>query len=150
MNNLTQQEANSLLAMDKFYVGTEEFNFPTLGGNLRLPLFSSDDHEEFSLDITRGYIALEKNTFQTRARKAIILARLDLAGPPHRNPDDQEIACPHLHLYREGYGDKWAMPLPNELTNIDDIFDLLHAFMDYCKIIGKPKIFMQKGLSDAG
>jgi hypothetical protein len=36
--------------------------------------------------------------------------RLDLDGPPHRNPDDEEIPWPHLHVYREGYGDKWASP----------------------------------------
>jgi hypothetical protein len=36
--------------------------------------------------------------------------RLDLDGPPHRNPDDQEIPCPHLHIYRAGYGDSGPSP----------------------------------------
>jgi hypothetical protein len=27
--------------------------------------------------------------------------RLDLDAAPHRNPDDQEIACPHLYVYRD-------------------------------------------------
>lgn len=137
---LTQQEADALLALDKHYFGTERFMFPSLGGSLRLPLHSVDRREEFSLDITRGRILLEKNTFQTRARKTVILARLDLSGPPHRNPDGEEIGCPHLHLYREGYGDKWAAPLPAELPAVGSVLELLDAFMDYCRIIGKPII----------
>ena len=71
---LTQQEADALLALDKHFLGNDHFEFPALGGALRIPLHSEDRREEFSLDITRGRILLEKNTFQTRARKAVILA----------------------------------------------------------------------------
>ncbi len=137
---LTQQEADALLALEKHFLGNDRFAFPDLGGALRIPLHSSDRREEFSLDITRGRILLEKNTFQTRARKAVILARLDLAGPPHRNPDGEEIDCPHLHLYREGYGDKWAGPLPEVFTGIENPIELMDAFMDYCQVVGKPII----------
>ncbi|MDG6473849.1 hypothetical protein QAZ13_06585 [Glaesserella parasuis] len=112
-----------------------------MGGSLRLSLHSMDKKETFNLDVTRGYIALEKITFQTRARKAIVLVRLDIEGPPHRNPDGEEIICPHIHLYREGYGDKWAYPLPDELKSVlDRPYELLDKFMDYCHIIGKPMI----------
>ena len=141
---LTQQEADALLALEKRFLGNNCFEFPALGGALRIPLYSPDRREEFSLDITRGRILLEKNTFQTRARKAVILARLDVAGPPHRNPDGEEIDCPHLHLYREGYGDKWAVPLPEVFTGIADAIELMDAFMDYCRVVGKPII--ERGL----
>jgi hypothetical protein len=141
---LTQQEADALLVLEKHFLGKDRFAFPGLGGVLRIPLHSSDRREEFSLDITRGRILLEKNTFQTRARKAVILARLDLAGPPHRNPDGEEIDCPHLHLYREGYGDKWASPLPAVFTGIEDAVELMDTFMDYCRVVGKPII--ERGL----
>lgn len=141
---LTQQEADALLALEKHFLGNDRFAFPALGGALRIPLHSSDRREEFSLDITRGRILLEKNTFQTRARKAVILARLDLAGPSHRNPDGEEIDCPHLHLYREGYGDKWAAPLPAVFTGIEDAVEMMDAFMDYCRVVGKPII--ERGL----
>ena len=93
---LTQHEADALLALEKHYQGEERFFFPGLGGAIRIPLYSAERREEFSLDITRGRIVLEKNTFQSRARKAVILARLDLGGPSHRNPDGEEIARP-LH-----------------------------------------------------
>ncbi|MDV6343110.1 hypothetical protein R2Q26_00840 [Nitrosomonas sp. Is37] len=60
---LTQQEADALLALDKHYRGMEQFTYPSLGGTLRVPLYSEDNREEFSLDITRGRIELRKNTF---------------------------------------------------------------------------------------
>lgn len=141
---LTQHEANTLLALEKHFLGSDRFEFPALGGALRIPLHSADRREEFSLDITRGRILLEKNTFQARARKAVILARLDLAGPPHRDPDGEEIDCPHLHLYREGYGDKWAEPLPTALTGMTNAIEFMDAFMDYCRIVAKPII--ERGL----
>jgi hypothetical protein len=137
---MTQQEVNALLALEKHYVGIERFRFPSLGGFLRIPLHSANKKEEFVLDITRGRIALKKNTFQTRARKTVVLARIDIGGAPHRNPDGEEIACPHFHLYREGFGDKWATVLPDRFSNSSDIWQTLHDFMDYCNIITKPII----------
>ncbi|MDE3963189.1 DUF6978 family protein [Glaesserella parasuis] len=95
---LTQQEADALLTLGKYDFSNGEYKFPYMGGSLRLSLHSMDKKETFNLDVTRGYIALEKITFQTRARKAIVLVRLDIEGPPHRNPDGEEIICPHIHL----------------------------------------------------
>lgn len=138
---LTQQEADALLTLGKYDFSNGEYKFPYMGGSLRLSLHSMDKKETFNLDVTRGYVVLEKITFQTRARKAIVLVRLDIEGPPHRNPDGEEITCPHIHLYREGYGDKWAYPLPDELKSVlDRPYELLDKFMDYCHIIGKPMI----------
>ncbi|WP_416054597.1 DUF6978 family protein [Glaesserella parasuis] len=138
---MTQQEADALLTLGKYDFSDGEYKFPYMCGSLRLSLHSMDKKETFNLDVTRGYIALEKITFQTRARKAIVLVRLDIEGPPHRNPDGEEIICPHIHLYREGYGDKWAYPLPDELKSVlDRPYELLDKFMDYCHIIGKPMI----------
>jgi hypothetical protein len=97
------------------------------------------------LDVTRGQIKLTKATFQNRVRAVIILIRLDLAGPPHRNPDGVEIPCPHLHIYREGYGDKWAIPAPLAIySNTLDLFSTFETFMQECNITGPPRI--QKGL----
>lgn len=137
---LTQNEADTLLELDKHYLGKDRLTFPGLGGNLRLTLHSEDNREEFNLDVTRGYIVLTKNTFQMRARKAVILARLDIDGPPHRNPDGEELPCPHLHLYREGHGDKWAVAMPAVFNNSTDAVELLDRFMDYCHVVSKPII----------
>jgi uncharacterized protein DUF6978 len=108
-------------------------------------LISLDKRESFVLDATRAQIKLTKATFQNRARAAIILLRLDLDGPPHRNPDGEEIPCPHLHMYREDYGDKWAIPAPVDgYANTFDLFSKFEAFMLQCNITDPPRI--QKGL----
>jgi hypothetical protein len=77
--------------------------------------------------------------YQTRARKAIPLVRLDFGFKPHRNPDDELIPSPHLHRYREGYDLQWAMPLPMELfSTTDDLWSLLFEFMKYCNVTEPP------------
>jgi len=65
--------------------------------------------------------------------------RLDIDGPPHRNPDESEVPCPHLHIYREGYGDKWAIIAPVEVYPISaNLFSLFQAFMAHCNITAPP------------
>ena len=82
---------------------------------------------------------------QNRARQVVRLARLDIGGAPHRNPDDEEIPAPHLREYREGYEDKWAKPISSEhFTAIDDPYKTLEEFMSYCNITEPPKI--QRGM----
>jgi hypothetical protein len=108
-------------------------------------LTSLDKRESFMLDVTRAQIKLTKATYQNRARQVIILMRLDLDGPPHRNPDGTEILCPHLHVYREGFGDKWASAAPvDRYTNTLDLFSTCEAFLEHCNITGASR--MQKGL----
>ena len=114
--DITQAEADALIAIEKHRVDEELYLFSRPGERLAIPLTSADKRENFMLDVARAGIKLTKATFQNRARQAIILMRLDLDGPPHRNPDGAEIACPHLHVYREGYGDKWAVPAPPART----------------------------------
>ena len=136
---LTQAEADALHIMEKFYMGKESFCFPDFGGKIAIPLFSHDKKEEFFLDVSRSQIAL-KNTLQNRGRKVVVLVRLDIGGAPHRNPDEEEVPCPHLHLYREGFGDKWAFALPNTFSQPDDIRCTLDEFIQFCNIVKKPNI----------
>jgi len=143
--DITQAEADDLIAMEKCCGDEKEWLFPVPGYRIAIPLTSMDKHENFMLDITRGQIKLTKATYQNRARVAIILMRLDADGPPHRNPDGEEILCPHLHTYREGFGDKWAVPAPLErYTNTLDLYSTCHAFMTHCNITEPPNI--QQGL----
>jgi len=67
--------------------------------------------------------------------------RLDLDGPVDRNPDGEEILCPHLHIYREGFGDKWAVPAPADVyPNPSDLVSTLSAFMRECRIVDPPAV----------
>ncbi|HLN01753.1 MAG TPA: hypothetical protein VK335_20865 [Bryobacteraceae bacterium] len=131
--------------MEKRAADEQEWLFPAPGERVAIPLTSVDKRENFMLDVTRARIKLTKATYQNRARTAIILLRLDLDDPPHRNPDSTEIPCPHLHIYREGYGDKWASPAPvTRYPNTSDLVSTFEAFMQQCTIVDPPKI--QKGL----
>jgi hypothetical protein len=143
--NLTQDEADKLMAMEKRPADDKDWLFPAPGQRIAIPLTSLDKRENFMLDVTRAQIKLTKATYQNRARAAIILLRLDLDGPPHTNPDGVEVPCPHLHVYREGFGDKWAMPAPlDRYTNTLDLFSTFEAFMQQCNITERPRI--EKGL----
>jgi hypothetical protein len=91
--------------------------------------------------MTRSQIKLTKVTYQNRARGVVVLARLDLGGAAHRNPDDEEIECPHIHLYREGYGDKWAFPLhPDKFSDTTDTWTLFQEFMVFVNISVAPNV----------
>lgn len=137
---ITQEEAEQFLKEEKYRIDDKEHVLFESDRMLHIPLRDKTHGTDFILDIRRGKIALKKNTFQTRVRKEIILARLDLGGPPHRNPDGEEFPCPHLHLYRENFGDRWAYPLSSHFTNPDDVWLTFEEFMDYCNIIEKPRI----------
>ena len=79
---------------------------------------------------------------QNRGRQVVVLVRLDLGGAPHRNPDGgRRSRFPHLHLYREGFGDKWAMPVPaTALRSTTDVWTTLEDFMRFCNITRPPHI----------
>lgn len=142
---ITQAEADALIEMEKRFVDENDWTFPATGERIGLELTSLDKRENFVLDVTRAQITLTKATYQNHARQVIILMRLDLNGPPHRNPDGTEIQCPHLHTYREGYGDKWAITAPvDRYPSTLDLFSTCEAFMQHCNITGPSRF--QKGL----
>jgi hypothetical protein len=124
--NLTQLEADGLISMEKHRVNEEHTDFPIGGQSVMLPLLSADKREQFVLDLSRGKIDLLKIKMQNRGRQVVVLVRLDLGGAPHRNPDGEEVPAPHLHVYRQGFGDKWAVPLPvNQFRAIGDTWTTL-------------------------
>ncbi len=139
--NLTQAEADALIAMEKRRANEERSYFPMSGESLVLPLQSPDRREQFLLDLSRGHIDLLKVKMQNRGRQVVVLVRLDLAGATHRNPNDEEIPAQHLHLYREGYGDKWAEPIPvDRFRNTSDLWTTLEDFLRFCNITQPPHI----------
>ena len=139
--NITQTEALALIGMPKQRTDDDLHPFPDFGGSISLPLTSLDKREGFLLDISRGRIYLQKVKFQNRGRHVIVLVRLDLSGPPHHNPDGVEVPCPHLHVYREGYADKFAQPLPAaQFADTADLMRTLDDFMRFCNIIAPPCI----------
>lgn len=143
--NLTQAEADALIGMQKHRVNEDRSDFPMAGQSLVLPLQSVDRREQFMLDLSRGRIDLLKVKMQNRGRQVVVLVRLDLGGAPHRNPDGEEISVPHLHVYREGFGDKWAVPIPaDRFTATNDVWRTLDEFLRFCNVTQPPHI--ERGL----
>jgi hypothetical protein len=141
--DLTQAEADALLATEKVRADDTQYQFPA-AGIVNIPLVSRDRTEAFLLDVRRARIDVSRVTYQNRARHVIVLARLDLNGPPHRNPDGEEVPCPHLHRYRERYGDKWAEPIPSLFTDPTDVWQTLQEFLRFCNVTDPPRI--ERGL----
>jgi len=139
--DLAQAEADALIRLEKHCIENPGWDFPVAGASISVPLVSADRRENFFLDITRGRINLAKGSYQSRGRQVVILVRLDFGGQPHRNPDGEEIPSPHFHVYREGYADKWAMPVPQEsFPAVYDLSRTLDDFMRYCNITRLPLI----------
>jgi len=137
---LTQAEADALFKLEKHRIDERLWRLPDTGGGIVVPLVSADGDEPFDLDISRSRINLAKGKVQNRARTTMVLARIDFGGTAHRNPDDEEIACPHVHLYREGFGDRWAFPISPEIfTKPTDHWQTLADFMRFCNITRPPE-----------
>lgn len=144
---MTQEEADYLLSMEKRRVEEAVIPFPLHGNKIVLRLQSLDLREDFMLDLSRGRHKELRVKLQTRARTDIRLARLDLGGRPHRNDDGSVVQPPHLHLYREGFHDRWAIPPPSDkFFNLGDLRVTLNDFMRFCNIVQPPHILIQKGL----
>ncbi|MCB5270478.1 MAG: hypothetical protein LHW56_01380 [Candidatus Cloacimonetes bacterium] len=136
---ISQSEADELFAMEKVRIDERTHSFPQISGKLIIPLRSRDGREKFLLDVHIGHIELKKAHLQNRARNVIILARLDTMGK-HTNPDGNSLTGSHLHLYREGYGDRWAYPVPAQFTNLANLLLTVDEFMKYCNIVEAPII----------
>ena len=140
---LTQEEAERLMDMTKIIEKPQNVKFPFQGEHYDIKVLSADGKEAFLLDVNRGRIKISKCTYQNRYRKDIVLLRLDIDGSTHTNPDGGEMGGSHLHIYREGFGDRWAFPLPNDFSANMDLITKFLEFLDYCKITNANDINLQ-------
>ena len=112
----------------------------------------------YDLDINRRCIEL-KYTFQTRLNTSVRLIRLDI-NQTHTNPNvslEIEEGDPffeihkkcigkkfdnesHIHIYREGFDDRWAYPVSEIFNNPSDIESTFKGFLGYCNIKGDYKV----------
>lgn len=135
---LEQWEADHLLGMSKIYSDTETVDLSP-GTSIEYQLEDIDGIEYFLLDIRCSSRNIRKVCFQLRTRRTVVLARL-CTGVPHTNPDGQKVQVPHLHRYREGYEDKWAI-------QVDSFDDRVGALEFFCNKINLPMPDIQGGLS---
>jgi hypothetical protein len=151
MSAISQAEADALLALPKVFKGDEPLEFSmTTPMDYERVLLSNDRREEFILTIERGNRKRARLKYQTRARKIVVLARLDLDGPAHRNPPEsphrpnERLLCPHLHLYHEGFEDRIAYLISDVpdfiVTNSGNGLVWLEDFLKFCHVDGVPAI----------
>ena len=148
---LPQAEADALLQTPKEFVDPAPLEFPNFQAlRYERELRSVDRREQFLFDLERGNRIRARLKYQMRGRKILILARLDLNGPAHRNPPNsphrpgERLACPHFHRYIEGFEDKVAFD-PAEVQGLamrdltNGVF-CLEDFLKYCAVQSVPNI----------
>jgi hypothetical protein len=137
---LTQAEADHFIALTKRFVRPPASISIPPGVDDTYELAAADE-ERFLLDVWRGTLRLTKLKFQNRVRAIVVLVRLDVDGAPHTNPDGQIIPGTHLHLFREGFEDKWAYPIdPGIFTLLSDPGTTFQDFCAFCKIESPPPV----------
>jgi hypothetical protein len=138
---LIQSEADQLMQMIKHFVHPPPTIVIPPGADDSYELAGPNDRERFLLDVWRGTYRLSKLKFQNRVRTAIVLVRLDVDGAPHTNPDGERLGGTHLHLFKEGYDDKWAYPLDSQVFPLlSDPGKTFHDFCTYCRIESPPAV----------
>ena len=148
-----QAEADALLQMAKEFVDSDPLEFTqTQPMNYDRLLQSMDRREQFFLTIERGRRKRIRLKYQTRARKVVVLARLDLNGPAHKNPPespyrpDERLEGSHVHLYREDFEDRIAYLIPDvpglTIRNVGNGVLCLEDFLRFCGVRNWPNIQM--------
>ena len=128
---LPQPRADAFLTARKIKATETNFHLtPTILKPVSIPLIApAIAGEAFSLDVTQKRIVLKLKCQLRSTTHSVILARLDFASP-HRNPDGTTVGVPHLHVYRESFGDRFAYEVPpGMLKNPDDPLQVLLDFL---------------------
>jgi hypothetical protein len=139
---LTDADVKRLIALAKHFVEASQIDFPGFGESLEREVTSDVGHEDFVIDVNRrGKTKQTKCTYQKRYAVTDIIFRLDIDGPPHTNPNGEFVPCPHLHIYREGFADKWAFPVTASLfSDTTKLVKTFREFLSMCNIHDLPEI----------
>jgi len=157
---LSPQEVLRLINMEKICVGDHIHS--TGERAFTIDITSENGRESFQLDYHRGNIEL-KYTMQTRYKVAYNLLRFDIGSSKrHTNPTEEitldpsdpfygvhekcigrvfETKEPHVHIYREGFADKWAYPPETMFSDMRNVSSTFNEFMDMCNITKRPYIY---------
>src|SRR5882672_1334675 len=110
---LTQAEADALLQMPKQFVDHTPLEFPqTQPVRYERELRSMDKREQFLFDFERGNRNRARLKYQTRGRKVLVPAGVNLMGPAQRIPQISPFRPhrrwdgPFSHVYFEGFEKK--------------------------------------------
>ncbi|HBY69669.1 MAG TPA: hypothetical protein DEG69_19165 [Flavobacteriaceae bacterium] len=94
----------------------------------------------YLLDFYRGSFELSRYTYNKRFRQSIILIRYD-SGGRHTNPDGVSFDGPHVHIYKEGFNDKFAYPISElSINNNFSMEEVLNKLLQFCNVTKRPSI----------
>lgn len=150
---LSQQEANTLIAIEKYLTTPSKGKIPPLGKKQSFPIHDKNK-EKYKTIMYRGNRNSKKVSYTLLYQGRIVLIRVDLNyNSPHQTTVDGELMpanTPHIHFYDEEHYDKIAHPLPSKFSHTDDIVQTLYDFLSYSNVINLNdlRIYVQGGLFD--
>ena len=136
---LKQQDFERLLKLPKKFLTTDKLEISIAPSSWTRKVISIDNEYEFLLDFYRGRYDLTRFTINKRYKTNIVLLRFD-SGGTHKNPDGKIIRGAHIHLYKEGYEDKFAYPVSDfgileSDIGIEKVFTKL---LNFCNFVEMP------------
>lgn len=139
--SLTQTEYDFIMQQEKSF---DDINTPIQLGPAPIQwcrqINSLSNKEKYLLDFYRGSFELTRYTINKRYRQSIILFRYDNQGR-HTNPDGEHFIGAHIHLYKEGFNDKFAYPITDiEIEESDALEKVFEKLMYFCNVKVKPDI----------
>jgi len=152
MPKLTNEEAEKIIITLKLLVEDHIF-FPKLGEKQDLSIIHQYNEESqkfiYQMQINRKTSKRNplKCTFIIISKiHGVNLLRLDVGGPPHRNPDGEIINDNHLHIYREEYdGDTIPYAVKFDLAS-EDLIENCLRFLQKFSVVEMPRIEEQEAL----
>ena len=135
---LKQQDFERLLKLPKKFSTDDILDISIAPSNWTRKVISIESDDEFLMDFYRGSYDLSRFTINKRYKTNIVLLRFD-SGGMHKNPDEKTIKGAHIHIYKEGYGDKFAYPITDfgitkSNYTIKEIFIMLLKFCNFVEI----------------
>ena len=139
---LPQAKADEYLRVKKKFLFQSKLNLDQ-PFNITETLVSDEHGDIFKIDLRQGRIELLMININYRANECVVLCRLDIDDRTHKNPDGKKIVEPHIHLYKEGFGSKFAYPAKNfGFIDFSNSLSSINKFFDFCNI-DKTKISIQ-------
>ena len=144
---LSQEEADTLRMIEKYLTNPELVKLPPPTGTVLHPVHYHREGrrmDNMKISTYHARINAQKISCRLLYNGNVMLVRVDTQdATPHANPDKKIVIQPHqphIHIYREGYGDKFAYPLPNAFRNAEDISSLFMDFLSYSRIINSNEV----------
>lgn len=150
---LSQQDAQTLIAIEKILTTPTKGNLPSPGKHQNFPLHDKKKNN-YKATMYRGNKNPNKASYTLLYQGNIVLIRVDLnCNSPHMTTSNGEMLppnTPHIHIYDEEQHDKIAYPLPKEFAHTNDILQTLYDFLAYSNVINlkELRICVQGGLFD--